>query len=160
MSTLDTTLIAIAGILVSGVVGPQLTSWSARRANRKQFNREQNARRRDDLRTLLDEAAILLASGATNLRHMQEDASRGQESAPDVTAWLAQVFPLGQRLRLRLPESHRVVQAYDDVREALAAAADVDIETVVSDYEAKRAHFLDLARETLNVEIPEKGDIE
>ena len=50
------------------MLGPQITSWSTQRANRKQFNRDQNAKRRDDLRAVLDEAALLLASGATNLR--------------------------------------------------------------------------------------------
>src|SRR5258708_1475213 len=101
MSVFNAALItSIAGILVSGVVGPQFTSWSTRRANRKQFNRDQNARRRDDLRSLLDEAAILLASGATNLRHIRE-ANPDSELAN----WLSQIFPPGHRLRRRLPKT-------------------------------------------------------
>src|SRR5258708_1439399 len=156
MSVFNAALItSLAGILVSGVVGPQFTSWSTRRANRKQFNRDQNARRRDDLRSLLDEAAILLASGATNLRHIRE-ANPDSELAN----WLSQIFPLGQRLRLRLPKNHQIVRAYDEVTDALATAADSDVQAVVADFEAKRDHFLDVARQTLDTEIPEDGDAE
>ena len=156
MSVFNAALItSIVGILVSGVVGPQFTSWSTRRANHKQFNRDQNARRRDDLRSLLDEAAILLASGATNLRHLREENTH-----PELASWLSQIFPLGQRLRLRLPEDHQIVRSYVEVTDALATAADVDVEAVITDFEAKRDHFLDVARQTLNTEIPEDGDAE
>jgi len=156
MSVFNAALItSIAGILVSGVVGPQFTSWSTRRANRKQFNRDQTARRRDDLRSLLDEAAVLLASGATNLRHIRE-----ANPDPELANWLSQIFPLGQRLRLRLPKDHQIVRAYDEVTDALATAADFDVQTVVADFEAKRDHFLDAARQTLKTEIPEDGDAE
>jgi hypothetical protein len=156
MSVFNAALItSIAGILVSGVVGPQFTSWSTRRANRKQFNLDQNARRRDDLRSLLDEAAILLASGATNLRHLREEHAN-----PELANWLSQLFPLGQRLRLRLPKGHQAVRAYEEVRESLANVADSDVQAVITDFEAKRDHFLDVARQTLNTEISEDGDAE
>ena len=156
MSVFNAALItSIVGILVSGVVGPQFTSWSTRRANHKQFNRDQNARHRDDLRSLLDEAAILLASGATNLRHLRE-----ANPDPELANWLSQIFPLGQRLRLRLPEDHQIVRSYVEVTDALATAANADVEAVITDFEAKRDHFLDVARQTLNTEIPEDGDAE
>lgn len=65
----NTVLIAsVTGIVVSGVVGPAVTSWAARRAARKQFVRDQNAKRRDDLRALLDEAASVLGVGSIRLR--------------------------------------------------------------------------------------------
>lgn len=152
-----TVWISIVGIVVSGVVGPQLTSWSARRANHKQFNRDQNAHRREDLRALLDEAAVLLASGATNLRHLREN---DQQKSAELSNWLSQVFPLGQRLRLRLREDNQVVRSYDDVREALVKAGETDIEIAISEFETKRRHFLDLARKELSKEIPEDGEIE
>jgi hypothetical protein len=156
MSVFNAALItSIAGILVSGVVGPQFTSWSTRRANSKQFNRDQNARRRNDLRALLDEAALLLASGATNLRHLRE-----ANPDPELANWLSQIFPLGQRLRLRLPKDHQIVRAYAEVTDALATAADSNIQAVVADFETKRDRFLDVARQTLNTEIPEDGDAE
>lgn len=159
MSNLDASLIAIAGIVVSGVVGPQLTAWATRNANRKQFNRDQNARRRDDLRALLDEAAVLLASGATNLRHAREGGGAERATASGAAGWASEVFPLGQRLRLRLPEDHQVVKAYDEARTTLVTLANSGDEADVAPFEAKRAQFLDLARQTLDQEIPEDGEV-
>ena len=153
VTTMDATLTAsIVGITVSGVVGPQTTAWAIRRANRRQFNRDQAARGRDDLRSLLDEAAVLLASGGTNLRFLREAPTA------ELQDWLSGVFPLGQRLRLRLPSDHDVVSAYDDVREALANTAgetEPDVESAVADFERKREYFLDVARTALAAEIPE-----
>jgi hypothetical protein len=156
VSTLDVTLaVSITGILVSGVVGPQLTVWSTRRADRRQFNRDQAAHRREDLRSLLDEAAVLLASGATNLRLLRSVPT------PEIRDWLGSVFPLGQRLRLRLPGDDQVVAAYNQVREALAAAAEQpgnDVEAAIVDFEHKRELFLDLSREALSADIPDRRD--
>jgi len=109
------------------------------------------------LRALLDEAAVLLASGATNLRHLREN---DQQKSAELSNWLSQVFPLGQRLRLRLREDNQVVRSYDDVREALVKAGETDIEIAISEFETKRRHFLDLARKELSKEIPEDGEIE
>jgi hypothetical protein len=155
-----TVWVSIAGIAVSGVVGPQLTSWYTRRANRKQFNRDQNAKRREDLRVLLDEATVLLASGATNLRLIRENATNNRPESEELANWLSQVFPMGQRLRLRLPESNGVVKAYDSVRKALIETQGPasDIGTQVSNFEATRSSFLETARQELNKEIPETGE--
>ncbi len=154
LNTIDATLAAsITGIVVSGVVGPQVTAWSIRRANRRQFNRDQAARRRDDLRSVLDEAAVLLASGATNLRLLRETPT------VELRDWLSSVFPLGQRLRLRLPGDDEVVAAYNEVREALATTAEgvePDVDSAIADYERKRERFLDLARAALTAEILEE----
>lgn len=161
-SSLNATIwVSIAGIAVSGVVGPQLTSWATRRADRKQFNRDQNAKRRDDLRTLLDEAAVLLASGATNLRLIRENSSNDSPDQDDLSDWLSKVFPMGQRLRLRLPESDPVVKAYDNVREALIETQDTpgDIEAQITNFEQKRREFLETSRRELDRTIPEKVNV-
>lgn len=160
MSSTDAALaVSITGIVVSGVVGPQLTVWATRRANRRQFNRDQAVARKDELRLLLDEAAALLASGATNLRLLRESEQRQVPPDAELSNWLGRVFPLGVRLRLRLPAGHDVLTAYDEVREALVqtAASTRDIESAITDFERRRDAFLDLSRAALNAEIPETG---
>jgi hypothetical protein len=143
---------------VSGVVGPQITAWWTRRSNRLQFDRDQNAKRRDELRTILDDAAVLLASGATNLRLTLENARSGQADSDELADWRRQVFPMGQRLRLRLSDDNEVVRAYDDARGALIATGDGtgNIEAAISNFETQRSRFLDEARRELNKKIPEK----
>lgn len=114
--------------------------------------------RRDDLRTLLDEAAVLLASGATNLRLIRENSTNNRPDPDELVNWLGKVFPMSQRLRLRLPESNAVVQAYDSVRKALIETQGTagGIEGQVADFERKRGEFLETARKELDREIPEK----
>lgn len=144
---------SIVGIVVSGILGPQLTAWATRRADRKRFEREQAAKRRDDLRQLVDEAAQLLAPGATNLRLLREADIAKAPADPDVSDWPRRVYVLGQRLRLRLPLEAAVVQHYEEVRIKLVAAAeargeDSDEEALV-EFEAARARLLDTARDAL-----------
>lgn len=150
--------VSIAGIAVSGVLGPQITTWATRRANRRQFDRDQNAKRRDDLRTILDEAAVLLASGTTNLRLTLENAKSGQADSEELANWRRQVFPMSQRLRLRLSGDNEVVRAYDDAREALIETGGEtnNIDAAISNFETQRNRFLDTARKELDKRIPEK----
>ena len=150
----DTTLVVSAiGIFVSGVVGPQLTAFATRRANRSQFDRDWASRQREELRALLDTAAIVLARGQTLLRQQRETQQKGQAIPPEVSDWTSQVFPLGQRLRLRLQEDHEVVQAYDRVREARIGSAEDDDEQAIRHYEEARATFLNTARRALAAPI-------
>src|SRR3954463_1483492 len=160
MDAVTATLAAsITGIVVSGIVGPQVSAWAARRATTAEFARNQVSRHRDDLRSLLDEAADLLASGATNLRAIRDASSASTPVSPAVREWLSQVFPLGQRLRLRLPEDHEVIRAYDDVRAALAMVGErsPDVEVAIADFEQKRQRFLDLGRAALTAPISSGG---
>lgn len=160
MDAVTATLTAsITGIVVSGIVGPQVSARSSRRASSAEFARTQTSRQRDDLRSLLDEAAVLLASGATNLRAVREAAEASTPLAPGVREWLGQVFPLGQRLRLRLAEEHEVVRAYDDVRTALTLVGEgpSDVETAIAGFEQKRQTFLDLGRAALTAPIGSDG---
>lgn len=116
-------MVGVTGIVVSGVVGPTVAAWFARRSRSREFHREQVAARRNELRKLLDEAASLLASGPMNLRILHEQQA-GTE-VEDARIWLSQVFPIGQRLQLWLPANHPVITSYECVREHLVEAARV-----------------------------------
>ena len=97
-----TLIISVTAIIVSGVVGPSATAWAARRAARKQFIRDQAARRRGELRDLLDDAAGILGVGPIRLRQTWEVQQAGETLTDELRAWPDQVYVLGQRLRLRL----------------------------------------------------------
>lgn len=116
---------SVTGIVVSGVIGPAITSWAARRAARRQFLRDQAATRREDLRSLLDEAAAILGVGPTRLR----EAWEGADSSPSgggLSRWSDDVHVLGQRLQLRLGPDDPVVACYQDVLEHLVNLGDAE----------------------------------
>jgi hypothetical protein len=156
----STVVVGVTGIVVSGVVGPSVASWLGRRARSREFHREQVARRRDQLRGVLDEAARLLASAPTNVRILHEHRP-GADDFERARTWLSQVFPIGQRLQLWLPHDHPVVVAYERVREQLVAAAEASStafnEPALERFEHERRHFLDVSREILLSPIPETG---
>lgn len=152
-------IVGVTGIVVSGVIGPTVAAWLARRARSRDFHREQVAHRRDELRKLLDEAASLLAGGPTMIRLLH--AQRDQADVEEAEAWLAQVFPIGQRLQLWLAADHPVVTSYEQVRERLidatTAGAVPAADPVLAQFEGERRSFLDHAREALMSPIPETG---
>lgn len=150
------TLIALVGIVVSGVLGPWVAALMARKSNRHNFNLDQGALRREELRQLLDDAAVLLGAGATHVRRLREATDEVSDAAHEAQEWLDKLFPLGQRLRLRLPEIDNVVTAYDAVRERLVgytASKDMTTNNAVQQYEAARDAFLRAARQTLDAPI-------
>ena len=153
----NTTLIAsVTGIAVSGVVGPTLTAWAARRSNRQQFERDQAARRRADLRDLIDEAAVLLGAGGSNLRIAREAAQAGRDHPGDVRSWARDVHLLKQRLLLRLPSDHKVLRQYEEVVAALEAIDGTeahDLHVALRNFEDARERFLDLSRAALGAPI-------
>jgi hypothetical protein len=109
---------SLTGIVVSGVVGPSATSWGARRTARKEFVRDQGAARRDELRTLLDEAAQVLGVGPIRLRQIW-DEEKDEEVRKLTRAWPDEVYVIGQRLQLRLGVDSSVVAAYERLRREL-----------------------------------------
>jgi hypothetical protein len=151
------------GIVISGVVGPQLTVRAAAHTARRQFNRDLARVRQDELRGVLDEAARLLAPGATNVRLMSLTEGGTPGVATDPAAWASEVHVMGQRLRLRLADSHPVVVAFERVRDQLAdlagtaaASQDEDTDAVVQRFEKERSSFLESARLAVNSPVPEK----
>jgi hypothetical protein len=154
-----TLIVSIVGIAVSGVVGPSATAWATRVAQRRQFIRDREAMRRDELLQLLDEAASLLGLGAIRIRQAVEmeidDTSR---------AWPEAVFAMGQRLRLRLGPAHEIVTTYEEVRTTLVSAGEAqaaqrdqpDSEQGVQRFESARSAFLDAAQRALDAPISDK----
>lgn len=89
----NTTLIAsVTDIGVAGVIGSMATAWATRRANRRQFERDQAAKRRSDVRDLIDEASVLLAAGAMNLPLSKEAAQATTSHRQSATGQRRSVF--------------------------------------------------------------------
>jgi hypothetical protein len=146
--------LGITAIVVSGVVGPAVSAWFSRRGDQQRFASEQLRRRRDDLRSIVDEGALLLGSGETNLRLAHEAVARGGPEPAEVKEWASRIHLLGQRLRLRLSESDPVVVAYEAVRAALLEVGETygneaRYQAAVTVFEEQRGDFLDKAREAL-----------
>jgi hypothetical protein len=164
LSNHSTLLVGVVGIVVSGILGPAASVWLSRKSARQQFKRDLIVARRDDLRQLVDEAALLLGAGGTNLRLLNEANSHKVHPPAAASEWARSVFPLGQRLRLRLPAEHDVVRAYDDVRQRLTDAQEaVSDEAAFDDaldrYEQARAVFLEHARAAVQAPVNEEEEI-
>jgi hypothetical protein len=151
-----TVVVSAVGILVSGVVGPTLSGWAGRRADEQRFQRDQAARRRDDLRTVVDDAARLLAVGGTNVRLIREARDAGAIEGGDVREWASSVHVLEQRLLLRVPATDAVATTYQVVRQSLIALDDDqhgDPDQAAADFETKRDAFLTAARAALDAQV-------
>ena len=74
----DTTYVSIAGIVTAGVLGPAASSWWARRQQTAEFGQGKAVRRKEDLRQLVDEAAVVLARAVTKVRAVGETGSKGE----------------------------------------------------------------------------------
>jgi hypothetical protein len=151
-----TVVVSAVGIFVSGVVGPAVSGWASRRADEQRFQRDQAARRRDDLRTVVDDAARLLAMGGTNVRLIREARVAHVAESDEVREWASGVHVLEQRLLLRVPATDVVATTYLAVRQALIAL-DEDLQDdpdhAVTDFEGKRDAFLTAARAALEAEV-------
>ena len=160
----NTTLIAsVTGIGVSGIVGPSATAWASRRAARKQFLRDRAAARRDELRTLLDEAAVTLGLAGPRLRQAHRPGDVESRHSDLEPSWSEQVFTLGQRLRLRLTPGDAIVVAYELVRRRLLDVAQVSAqadeatrEAAFTAFETARDAFLSASQAALDAPIADK----
>jgi hypothetical protein len=164
LSNHATLIVGVVGIVVSGILGPATTILLSRRNARQQFKRDLIVTRREDLARVLDEAALLLGAGGTNLRVLREAEDRGEPAPAAASEWARSVFPLGQRLRLRLSASDEVVRAYDDVRVRLTEAQEAindpaTFDNVISRYEDARAAFLDASRAAIQAAVDESKEI-
>jgi hypothetical protein len=155
--TTKTLVVAVVGIVVAGVVGPAGTAWATRRANRQQFERDQQAKRCDDFRALVDHAAELLGAGVTNLRLGREASAANSDEPDQVKEWASNVHLLKQRLLLRRAATDDVVTTYDEVLDALEkvgiATSNDDYEKAVDTYTDRMDHFLTTARASLDTPV-------
>lgn len=161
LSDHSTLLVGVVGVIVSGFVGPAVTGWLTGKRDRARDRRAREVGLRDGLRDLTDEAARLLAVGATNLRRIHEAQRAGEAVPEDADEWQRSVFPMLQRLRLRLPAEHPVVSAFDSVHKRLVAVAetgndDAKYKAALASYESARDDFLDAAREAIRAPISDK----
>jgi hypothetical protein len=146
--------LGVTGIVVSGIAGPAVSAWFSRRGDQQRFARDQRERRREDLRSIVDEGAVILGAGGTNLRLANEAAVRGDPEPAEVSEWASRAHLLGQRLLLRLAEDHPVVVAYQAVVAALLEVGDSygdedRYQETTTTFEATRNAFLDNARRAL-----------
>jgi hypothetical protein len=146
-----TLIVGVVGIVFSGFVGPTVTGWLTGGRERQKDERALTVSRRDNLREVVDEAAKVLGAAVTNLRAAREAEEKSDPIPKETTELLAIVFPLGQRLRLRLPASSDVVKSYDEAREKLEAVWHVmneggDFDAAIKEFELAREQFLDNAR--------------
>jgi hypothetical protein len=152
-NTTKTLVVAIVGILASGLIGPAATAWATRRANRQQFERDQRAKSRDDFRALVDDAAKLLGAGVTNLRLCREAKERDADEPEEVKEWASKVHLLRQRLLLRRSSEDSVLTSYVTVLDALGNVGSSDGEDAyreaVTSYERSMETFLAAARSSL-----------
>lgn len=75
--------------------------------------------RRDDLREVLDEAAKTRAGAVPHLRPLLQAAQAGNDLPDAPREFLGALVPLGERIRLRLPDGHAVLTTYETARAAL-----------------------------------------
>jgi hypothetical protein len=142
-----TVVVSAVGILVSGVVGPAVSSWAGRRSDAQRFRRDDAARRRDDLSAVVDEAARLLAVGGTSVRLIREAREAMSLEPAEVKEWASSVHVLEERILLRVPATNPIAVTYHAVRESLIALDSTDAaQHAGDDFEARRDSFLEASR--------------
>ena len=152
----DTAAVSIAGIIVSGVLGPGFAAWWARNRQVREHTNNRRLKELDDLTELLDEAATVLAPGASNLRDAWDADLRGDDQPREIRDWSRQVHSTYERILLRLPESDDVSRSYLQAREELEELGqelpreDEDgKEAVIDRFEIARLRYLAAARARL-----------
>jgi hypothetical protein len=157
-----TLIVGVVGILVSGLVGPSIAAhWTTQREREKDARAHLLAQR-DDLRGVVDEAAKALGGAVARVRPALEAQLKGQPLPQEPRDFLAELFTVGQRLRLRAPATDPIVQSYDAAREQLievsrATGSKTTFDDAARVFDSQRTAFLDQAREALDVPIPDKG---
>lgn len=163
LSAHSTLVVSIVGIVVSGVFGPWVVGSLAAKRELRRDRRTLAIARRDDLRGLLDEAAVVLGAAVSHLRPLLA-AQQNDEALPEgQKETLGSLKPLGQRICLRLDEKHEVVKTYEDACEALRAIQG-ETESIerwdaaVEVFETKRSAFMDAGRRAVHAPIKEDGE--
>src|SRR5581483_12062969 len=90
------TILGVTGIVVSGVVGQLIALWGNRNGDRRRHALDAQRRQHEDLQAVVDDGAVLLGAGETNLRLAHEAASQNAAPPADVGEWARNVHLLGQ----------------------------------------------------------------
>jgi len=148
------TILGVTGIVVSGVVGPLIALWGNRNGDRRRHALDAQRRQHEDLQAVVDDGAVLLGAGETNLRLAHEAVAAHREIPTEVAEWSSRVHLLGQRLLLRLPADDPIVTSYEGVRAALlelggAYGDEAVYPRAVNEFDARRSAFLAEARAAL-----------
>jgi hypothetical protein len=159
-----TLIISVAGVVMSGIVGPTLTAWAARVSQRKQFLRDREGTRRDELLALCDEAAALLAVGPARIREILDHVAQNRPAAEHTETWSDDVYAIEQRLVLRLGSRDPIVEAYAAVRASLAETLEISVDTddqqrrenAVLRFESARAAFFETTKRAMHAPVTEK----
>jgi hypothetical protein len=160
----STLIVGVAGIVVSGLVGPSVAAaWVSHRENRRDHFSLIDSRR-IDLRAVIDDSAKLLGGAVPRVRQLVAAEEKGEPLPPGPADLLGELVPLGQRLQLRLPRDHEVVQFYEDACAGLRALAkertsQERFEEAAKKFEAQREVFLNAGRKTLQGPISTKVEI-
>jgi hypothetical protein len=156
----STLVVGVVGIIVSGLLGPSVTAaWAARR-ERQTDARALAVARRDDLRSVIDEAASALGGAIPALRPLLVAEQAGKPLPREPSDFLSNIVLLGQRLRLRLPEGDSVVDSYEEAHEQLETvsktlSSQAAFDEAVEEFHRTRNQFLIASRETLETIIKE-----
>ena len=164
LTTHATLIVGVVGIVVSGFLGPSITAWWTSRRERQKDRRALIVARREDLRGILDETAKILGGAVTKLRPLLDAQLNRKELPTEPVEFLGSLVPLGQRLSLRLPPGHDVVESYGTACVALheianAAGSQAEWDAAVTVFETRRSEFLDTGRVAVQAPVVEDQEI-
>lgn len=153
-----TLVVGVVGIIMSGFVGPSVTAWFTSRREEARDMRTLATAQLENLREVLDDAAKLLSNAVGQLRPLLAAAQEDKPLPKEPADFLSSFAPLGQRLRLRLPDTHPVVIDYENVTTRLrevarATATQSQFDAAVGRFETARDEFLESSRAELRADI-------
>lgn len=164
LSQHSTLVVGVVGIVFSGLIGPSVAAgWVSRRERRRDHDAAVEGRRQD-LRTVIDEAAKILGGAVSHLRPLLAAKQANAPLPAEPADLLKELVPLGQRLQLRLPADHPVLKTYEGARMGLievshADSSQAEFNEAADEFEALRSNFLDAARDALQAPIPKEAVI-
>lgn len=164
LSRHTTLVISVTSVVFSAFVGPTVTGLLTNGRERQKDHRTSVAARRDDLRSVLDDAANVLSGAVGKLRPLLEAEQAGDALPAEPAEFVRSLVPLGERLRLRVPDHHAIATTYESAQEALdsmqtATASQQAWDTAAENFEARRSEFLAAGREALHKDIKKDTEI-
>jgi hypothetical protein len=159
-----TLVVGVVGIVFSGLIGPSVSAGWVSRRERRRDHQTTIIKRREDLQLVVDEAAKILGGAVSHLRPLLAAKQANKPLPTGPADLLKELVPLGQRLQLRLPESHQVLKRYEGARKGLiqvshADSSQAEFDEAADKFESLRGQFLDAARAALQAPITKKGVI-